>query len=175
MQIRCHIQLGGQSKKLVLVSQENETPQHLALKLAAFVLFFDWNPMAEVSAKHPAVAGQEFKPDLIALNVAGEIRLWLECGNVTTNKLDKISRRYREARLVVLKENEREARNLRKWLDKDDVHRQERIEIWAFPEKQFDAWMEAMDDNVEIFGEKAERSLNLVANGRPFCFDFLTA
>ena len=66
MQLRCTLQLGEESKKLVLVSQENETAEHIALKLAAFVLFFGLNPQAEISTKHPAVAGQEFRPDIIS-------------------------------------------------------------------------------------------------------------
>ena len=92
MQSRCAVQFGNDRKKLILTGQDNETLEHLALKLAGFVLFFGWDPVVEISPKHPALNGQEFRPDLAAFNSAGEIFLWIECGNVTTHKLDKIIR-----------------------------------------------------------------------------------
>ena len=152
MQIRCSIHLGEVGKKLVLVSQETETLDHLALKLAGFMLFFDLNPMVGISSKNPAIANQEFRPDLIALNEGGEIKLWGECGNVATHKLDKLIRRNRNARIVVLKETVREAKNLREAFEKNDIQN---------------------SDRVEIYGEPSNHSFNLVANSVPFNFDFV--
>src|SRR6267142_331465 len=102
MQVRCRVQLGETVKKLVLTGQENETAELVALKLAAYVLFFDLNPQTDISSRHPAISQQEFRPDLLALDESGAIKLWVECGNVTTHKLDKLIRRYRDARIVVL-------------------------------------------------------------------------
>jgi uncharacterized protein YaeQ len=172
MQLRCNIQLDNGSRKVVFVSQENETDEHLALKLAAFVLFFGHEPMAEISSKNPAMAGQEFRPDLVALNDAGEIKLWIECGNVTVNKMDKLIRRYREARIVVLKETVHEAQNLRKMLAKNDIAHSERIEVLAFPGDSFKEWFRAIEETVEIVGEAGEKSFNLVVNAVPLSFDF---
>ena len=173
MQIRCSIHLGQANKKLVLVSQENETPEHLALKLAAFVLFFRENPQVDISSKNPAIAGQEFRPDMIALNDVGETKLWVECGNVATHKLNKLIRRNRDARLAVMKETVREARNLRAAFEKNEVQNSDRVEIFTFPEGQFEAWMNAMGETVEIYGEPSDRGFNLVANAVPFNFDFV--
>ena len=162
-------------KKLVLVSQENETLETVALKLAAYVLFFAQNPILDISLKHPAVSDQEFKPDLLALDDSGAIRLWIECGNVTTHKLNKLIRRYRNARLVVLKGKIHEAGNLRRALQKNDIANSERIEIWSFPDERFGEWLEVFErDSVEIIGEPSEKSFNLVANSILFNFDFVT-
>src|SRR3989344_866350 len=164
MQIRCSIHLGGKAKKLVLVSQETETLDHMALKLAAFVFFFDQNPQVEISPKHPAISDQEFRPDLIALNEAGGTKLWVECGNVATHKLDKLIRRNRNARLAVFKATLREAKNLREAFEKNDIPNSERVEIFTFPEGQFEDWKGVLSEAVEIYGELSGTGLNLVAN-----------
>ena len=175
MQIRCSIQMGDVQKKIVLVSQTNETPQLLALKLAAYILFLDYNPYLELSAKNPALAGQEFRPDILALDESGAIKLWVECGNTTTNKLDKLIRRYREARIAVLKAYPHETENLRRHLEKNEVLHSHRIEVWSFPEGVFDDWYNALGETVDVVGEHSDRSFNLVMNSVPFCFDFLKA
>ncbi len=175
MQIRCNVQIDADSRKVILASQENETPEHLALKLAAFVLFFRFDPILDVSLKHPAIAGQEFRPDLLALNESGEVKLWVECGTVTSHKLDKLTRRYRDARVVALKETYREAETLRKTIEKHKVQGADRVEIWSFPDQMFREWFGAMEGTVDIVGESVERSFNLVVNAVPLQFDFLTA
>lgn len=175
MHHRCTIQLGTTSRKIVLVGQDNESPEHLALKLAAYLLFFPMKPILEVSLKNPAISGQEFRPDLLCLNEFGEVRLWGECGTVSTHKLDKLIRRLRESRIVVLKENLREAHNLRRALKKNKIPHPERVEILSFPEDNFRTWMDIMDERIEIFGETAEKEFNLVANAVPFCFNFLSS
>lgn len=172
MQIRCTVQLGDSRRKLLLVSKENETLEHLALKLAGFVLFFDKNPRVEIRSKNPALENAGFKPDLLSLDSSGSIQLWVECGNVTTHKLDKLLRRQRDARIVVLKGTLRETKNLRAALEKNKVNNSERIEIWGFPDGEFKRWLAAMDESVEIVGEIAERGFNLVANGSVFNFEF---
>ncbi len=174
MQYRCSINLGQEApKKLIIVGQDSETAEHMALKLAAFILFFNENPQVSISGKHPAVADQEFRPDLIALNEAGETKLWIECGNVATHKMDKLIRRNRNARVVVFKGSEREARNMRAVFEKNDIQNSDRVEIFAFPDGQIEAWISALTDSVEIYGEPAGYSFNLVANGVAFCFDFV--
>ena len=216
MQIRCNVQIDSDFRKVILASQENETPQHLALKLAAFVLFFKSKPLMDVSLKHPAIAGQEFRPDLLALNESGEVQLWVECGTVTSHKLDKLPRRYRNARIITLKETYHEAETLRKTIEKHKVQGADRVEIWAFPNRMFQEWFNAVaggdevseeakhspplglseavpfggsqrsstgakrvvsfrKGTVDIVGESAERSFNLVVNAVPLQFDFLTA
>lgn len=174
MQIRCNAQIDTDFRKVILASQENETPEHLALKLAAFVLFFNSNPLIDVSLKHPAIVGQEFRPDLLALNESREIKLWVECGTVTSHKLDKLTRRYRNARILVLKETLHEAETLRKTMEKHKVQGRDRVEIWAFPNQIFQEWFAAIGETTDIVGESTERSFNLVINAVPLQFDFLT-
>ncbi len=172
MQYRCSLQINQRSKKLVLTGQDNETPENMALKLAAAILFFDMNPIVDVSMKHPQIIGQEFRPDLLCLTEFGETAAWIECGNVTTHKLDKLLRRNRNARIIVVKSSVREARNLRNAFEKNDVANSDRAEIYAFPDGVFDQWLAIMDESVDVIGESEHGAFNLVANAGLFDFRF---
>ncbi len=172
MQYRCNIQINSSTKKLVLTGQDSETQENLSLKLAAFVLFFDQNPMIDVSLKHPAITGQEFRPDLLCLTEFSETAAWIECGNVTTHKLDKLLRRNRNARIIIVKASVRDARNLRAAFKKNDIANSDRAEIYAFPEGTFTSWLRMMDDSIDIVGESEHGGFNLVANSALFNFNF---
>ncbi|HOW27418.1 MAG TPA: YaeQ family protein [Elusimicrobiota bacterium] len=170
MRIRCDIHLNGGHRRLLLVSQQEETLEHLALKLAGFILFWDSDPTVEVSLKNPALAGQEFRPDLVAFNDAGDIALWVECGNVTMHKLNKLSRRYSQARVVVLKEQSSEAQRLRKEVAGQLTHHH-RVEILGWPPGEFGRWRDALREDTHVMGEATGHSLNLVLNEIPFAVD----
>ena len=166
MKIRCDLHLNGGSRKLLLVPGPNETGEHLALKLAAYLLFWDQNPVVEASSRHPALAGQEFIPDLMALNDSGEIALWVECGQATLHKLGKLVRRLPAARIVVIKATEREAARLRQDVG-DRLDRPERIEVLAWPGRSFHQWLAVVREKTEVYGEGGGLMINAVVNEHP--------
>jgi uncharacterized protein YaeQ len=169
VRIRCDLFLNGGHRRLLLVSQPQETLEHLALKLSAFLLFWDHDPSVEISLRHPALAGQEFRPDLAAFDVGGGIALWVECGNVALHKLGKLARRYPEARLAVVKASRAEAVKLRQ--DLEDEERAARIEIISWPQGAFAQWTRALSETVHVVGEASGLSLNLVLNETPVAVD----
>lgn len=171
MKIRCELHL-AKPAKLILVAKPEETLEHLALKLAAFAMFLDEEPVVDLSADHPALNGTDYRPDVCAFNVGGEIDLWIECGSVTLNKLNKVTRQFPNARLIVIKERPHEAERLRREVN-DEVRQADRIEIWAWPEGQFAEFKAALADKTELFGEAHERSFNLVINHTPYAVDLL--
>ncbi len=173
MKIRCDLHINHGHRKLILAPQPQETLEHLALKLAAYLLFWAYDPKVELSPKHPALAQQEFRPDLIALDEAGEVRLWVECGNVTLHKLDKLIRRYPAARLCVLKATEAEGKRLRNDL-REQVPRQERVEVLCWP-GPFSLWSRALEEKTHAVGETSETSLNLVMNETAVAVDLVRA
>ena len=126
--------------------------------------------MVDAGPKHPALLGQEYIPDLMALNEAGEVSLWVECGKTTINKLAKVSRRFRWARLVVLKETEREALQMREVVDAE-LGAKAGVEIVAWPAGTFKEWLGALADKVEVYGEAGDLSLNLTVNEHPLAVD----
>lgn len=170
--LRCEVHLGELKGRVLLVPRPEEKLDHLALKLAAFVMFLPLEPVVEPSSDHPSLRDWDLRPDLFALDEAGDIRLWVECGEVSLNKLDKVSRRLHGARIVVLKRMIRQAKQLREVLAEEISHGG-RIEIWTWPDGQFEAWMNALAEKTEIFGEAHEKSFNLVVNSTAYAVDLI--
>ena len=154
------------------MAKEEETLQHVALRLAAAVLFFDQAPALEVGPRHPAVVDFGFFPDLLVTDEAGAVGVWIECGNIATNKLAKVARRLRGARLVALRENPEDGRRFREVIKKE-IPKGEKIEIWAWPKEEFVKWTNALRESSHVYGEASGRSLNLVLNEVPFCTDLI--
>ena len=98
MKIRGELHLGSVISKVILVQKAEETFDHLALKLAAYAMFHDFRPVVEPSSDHPALDRFEHKPDVMILGPGGDIVTWIECGTVSTNKLDKVLRRLSQVR-----------------------------------------------------------------------------
>ena len=171
MKIRAELTINGTTRKPFLVSGPSEPDDHLAHRIAAYVLFWNDEPTLDATTKTPALVNFEFLPDLLAVNAAGEATLWIECGTVTMNKLTKVTRRMPQARIVIMKETERTAAQLRKDLQ-DQFDRPERIEILAWPENSYKQWAEMVGDSIEAFGEADGRTINAVVNERMMVVDF---
>lgn len=171
MNIRADLNINSGERKPFFSMGPNEAEDHVAHRLAAYILFWDYEPILDASTKTPALNNFEFLPDLIAVDHAGEATLWVEVGSVTMNKLTKVTRRMPRARLVVLKETEREAELLRRTLD-DQFDRPEKVEILAWPDKTYKQWLAAVKDRTEAFGEVSGNSMNLVLNETMFVVDF---
>ncbi len=171
MNIRADLNINGGARKPFLSIGPSEPADHLAHRLAAYILFWDYAPILDASTKTPALAAFEFLPDLLAVDDAGEAALWVECGTVTLHKLTKITRRMPRARLVVMKESEREAARLREILN-EQFDRPEKVEILAWPEKTYKQWAAAVSDKTEAVGEASGLLMNLVMNETIFVVEF---
>ena len=167
MTLRCELNINGKSRRILLAAKEEETTDHVALRLAAAVLFFDSVPALDVGPADPLIADIGFVPDLLVPDGTGGIAVWIECGNVANNKLVKVARRIKEGRLVVLKENEAGGRRLREVV-KNEVRNGEFIEVLAWPKEEFARWKAALHESNYIFGEASGHSLNLVLNESAF-------
>jgi uncharacterized protein YaeQ len=168
--LRCELTVNGDSRKLLIVQGPNEPEEHLALKLSGYLLFWDHDPIVGAGTKLPALSEYEFLPDLLALDDAGEIALWVECGSSTMNKLNKLTRRLSRGRIVVLQPTAREAERLRQDCEAQ-LDKPHRIEILAWPGTSFKDWTRAVTERTEIYGESSEASLNAVVNEKPFSID----
>lgn len=176
MKIRCDLHVNGGSRKLLLVPGPNEPPSHLALKLAAYLLFWDQEPIVDASTKTPALAQYEFLPDVVCLDDAGDIKLWVECGTATMHKLSKLIRRLPvgRGRIVVLKETARDAQRLRREVD-EQLEKAHRVEILFWPGTSFQDWLRAIGEKTEVYGEASERMINAVVNEQPVLAEFASA
>lgn len=170
MKLRCDLHVNGGARKLILATGPNEKDELLALKLAAYLFFWDRDPKMDASVKTPALAQYEFLPDLISLDAGGAIDLWLECGTATMHKLGKLIRRLPYGRIVVLKEDERGAKRLRADCEAN-LDKPARVEILAFPDGAFREWASCLAERTEVYGESTERMLNGVVNERPILIE----
>ena len=94
------------TRKLVVEIKDHEGPPHIVLKVLAYAMHY-----AEGLVIEPRFEGR-YDPDLLLRNDDHSPALWIECGQVRVAKLDKLSFRYPDAQLVVVKQTEREAREL---------------------------------------------------------------
>ncbi len=166
MKIRSAIHLGETSFHLQLYPVLQETTDHLALKLAAALLFHAQEPVVVTSPQqHPCLMGQDFYPDLLALDVSGQATLWVECGKTTAHKLEKVSKRFRDTRIVMLTEQPREGTQMAQTVKSAGI---DRVEIWSFEEGEFGRWKKLISEQNDIIGEATVSSLNLVINSEMF-------
>ncbi|MCM2266500.1 MAG: hypothetical protein NDI60_01855 [Elusimicrobiales bacterium] len=166
MTLRCELNINGGCRRVLIMAGEEETLEHVALRLTAAILFFDGEPV-EPGPSDPALADIGFVPDLMVPDGAGGVGVWVECGNVAMNKLTKVARRIKEGRLVILKEDEPAGSRLREVV-KAEINKSERIEILAWPRKDFAAWKAALKESNYVYGEASGHSLNLVLNEAAF-------
>ncbi|MCR4820629.1 MAG: YaeQ family protein [Elusimicrobiales bacterium] len=170
MKIKADLNVNGNSRiSPLLVLKPEETIEHLALRFAALLIFFNENPVLDVRADDPMISNVSFMPDLLVSDPVDGILIWIECGNTASNKLIKVARRTKNCRFVILKSNVEEGIKTREILKKN-IRGYERIEILAFPEGEFEKWTEAVTqtESPYVFGEASIKGLNLVLNQTPF-------
>ena len=175
MKIKAELNVNGVSRHSpLLVLKQEETPEHLALRFAALLAFFDENPVLDVHAKDPMITNVSFLPDLLVSDPVDGILIWIECGTLSTNKLVKVARHTKHSRFVILKENPEEAVKTRETLKKH-IRDHERIEILSFPEGIFPEWVEEVTRRASpyVFGEASDEGINIVLNEKPFDIQFL--
>jgi uncharacterized protein YaeQ len=167
MTVRCELNVNGKTRRVLIVAKEEETLGHVALRLAAAILFFYGEPALEVGASDPLISDVGFSPDLLVPDGVGGISVWIECGNVANNKLAKVARRIKEGRLVIMKEDAEAGRRQREVV-KHEMPRADNIEILAWPREEFARWTAALKESSYVYGEASGHSLNLVLNEAAF-------
>lgn len=175
MRIRADLNVNGGSRKLVLVAGENEKSEHLSLKLAAYILYWNEELTVDASSKHPALLGQEFRPDLLGTDITGSVSLWVECGHTSRNKIAKALRRWPGARVVLLQETEAQAKRLRLDFPQKENRDAARMDILSWPGTKFLEWNASLSEKTEVFGESTRTSMNLVVNRRVCLVDLVRA
>ena len=172
LKIRADLSVNDGSRKLILAVGDNEKPEHLGLKLAAFLLFWKEDLTVAPSLKCAALTGQAFRPDLLGSDITGSVAVWVECGNTSEHKIEKVLKRWPDARVVVVKEHRREGEAYRERLTAK-VPKSERVRIYFWPDGTFAEWMDCLSERTEIIGESNDAGFNLVVNERVYVVDIL--
>lgn len=105
----------------ILIGQDvNESVRHVTLKLLAWLLFYRERLQIETAVPDDSIP---YRPDLVELGYDLRPRLWVECGDCSTAKLDKLSVKCPGAELWVVKRSPAEARQLLQLMEKEEFRR----------------------------------------------------
>jgi hypothetical protein len=107
-------------RSVIIGRKENETVVHVALKLFGFMLFFRDRLRIEPRLHDDAIP---FEPDLIQLDYEMRPQLWVECGECSLNKLDKLAVKCPEAELWAVRRSFGELDDLLVQMRKHDLRR----------------------------------------------------
>lgn len=170
--IRAEMRVNAGERTVVFACLENETPEHLAMKLGAYLSLWDADMALDPGGKEPALAGQEFRPNLLGLDAGGQVAVWGECGNTAMHKLGKVLRRWPAARVAVFKDTEQKGLNMRRDVDKE-LPSPGRVEVYCWPGTSFRDWMRLLGEKTEIDGEAGGTGFNLVVNEKIYATDLV--
>lgn len=112
-------------RKLILVKNDSERREHVVLKLLSYILFYD--PRLKVEPD----LGMHFRPDLAIEGDHGVPEMWIDCGQISLDKAEKLSRKLRTTRLIFVKASVQELMRYKATVDKK-VEFASRIEYLAF-------------------------------------------
>ncbi len=134
------------TEKLVVGAFNNESGDHIALKLLAYLMFFKKRPRIDEDA------GWHFVPDLVARDDGGNIILWIDCGSVSAKKADTIATKVRDSiDFYVFRKTEREMDQFYKQIQ-DKVKHLQNVNCISFD-----------DGFIEGIGGSLDRTNNLEA------------
>jgi len=104
--------------KIIVGQRETETERHVLLKFLGFVLFYRDGLQVEPRLHDDNIP---FEPDLLALDYTLRPVLWVECGECSVAKLDRLAVKVPEAEIWVVKRSLEEAENLRRAMAKAEL------------------------------------------------------
>ncbi len=149
----------GEREKLVLESR-GDLPRHVVLKLLAYVLFRERGAL-EIEQR----VGQRHKPDLVIQDdVTGQVTLWIDCGQIETNRLGRIVAKNRHAEVFVVKATAHEAERYAEVAHRD---LQREAVVLGFDEGFVDGLVDALRGTNTLAVERTDHILALVLNGEP--------
>lgn len=121
-------------RKIVVGQEEMETEKHVLLKMLGFVLFYREQIQIEPRLHDDNIP---FRPDVIAYDYTLRPTLWVECGECSVAKLDRLAVKVPDAEIWVVKRSIDEAESLRRAMAKGEL-RTNRYGIVALDHGMFD-------------------------------------
>jgi uncharacterized protein YaeQ len=134
------------TEKLIMGAFDNEAGSHIALKLLAYMMFFDRKPRIDEDA------GWQVVPDLIARSDDGTISLWVDCGSVSNKKVDTVATKVRDIEFYVFRKTQREMDHFYSMI-KDKIKHIQNVRCVSFDDGFVDGVAECLDrtNNVECY------------------------
>lgn len=91
--------LRAHGRQVVFIKKANEHATHVLMKAFLWALYLPDYPDMSVEV----AIGDRYKPDVVALDQAGQPRFWGESGQVGMEKLRSLARRYRSTHFALAK------------------------------------------------------------------------
>lgn len=120
--------------KIIVGQRETETERHVLLKFLAYLLFFREGIQIEPRLHDDNIP---FQPDVIAFDYTLRPTLWVECGECSVAKLDRLAVKVPDAELWVIRRTLGEVETLVRAMAKAEL-RTNRYGLIAVDEEMFD-------------------------------------
>lgn len=150
-------------RRIVLETRAGESLVHIVLKILGMALFHD--PRLQVE---PTMDDEDrYKPDLLLRHEDYRPALWIECGQCRVQKLDKVTFRHYDAKVIMLKRSAREAREIMERC-KGEVRRIHAIEFIGFDNDFVENVADALTGKNDIVAIISGTSLQMVVDGETY-------
>lgn len=147
-------------RTIVMAQSPEEPDEHILLRFLAYVLFYD-ETLADAQGWSDL-----HEPDLHALDLTGQLTMWVECGIPPMKRLTRALGKYKDARIVALLANMDEALSLRSQIIAQKPRNVEQLEIHVLP-AEFMAWLESVGSrNMAWSATISEQTLYLDSDGQ---------
>jgi YaeQ protein len=147
----------GEREKLILESG-GDLPRHVVLKLLAYVLY-----RKQYALEIEKGVGQRHKPDLVAQDpITGQVQLWIDCGQIETDRLGRIVTKNRHAEVIVVKATAREAERYATVAAKDVTGQ---ATVLGFDDGFTERFVELLRGTNTVEIERLDETIRVVLNG----------
>jgi hypothetical protein len=133
--------------KLVIGRNELETTTPVLLKALAFLLFFRERLQIDANLHTDAIP---FRADVVQVDYEMRPRLWVECGDCTVSKLDKLAVKVPEAEIWVMKSSLELVEELMRAMRKGELRRN-RYQFVAFDTAMFEELRSLLRSRNEVY------------------------
>lgn len=121
-------------RTVIIGRKDNETVVHVLLKALGFILFFRDRLRIDARVPDDSIT---WVPDLSQLDYELRVQLWVECGECSINKLDKLAVKCPEAEIWVITQSLVVAEDVIRLMAKHDLRRG-RYQVLALDGEMFE-------------------------------------
>jgi len=142
-------------------SAPEESDLHILLKFLGWCLFHH-----EYLAVEKQDVDPDYRPDLVVQRPDGSVRAWIEAGNTSARKIDKVTRRFSDAKVYVLHQNARAIHSVAEQIRRH-VERNQKVGLVYFEDGFCDRFLRLMTDKNDVVCNIMENDglLELTMNG----------
>ncbi len=146
--------------RVIFSSPSGESTWHVALKLLAYLIYGRRAPLVERSV------GQRCKPDLVVVR-NDAVRLWIDCGETSLRKLERVVTANPQARIVVVKDTERHLDSYMRMAEAE-LRAPHRVTYLAFGDGLVQGIEHALHQRNRIAFRAGPQGLEVTINGAAF-------